>query len=138
LSTNIATLPDQRWHLLLPKTAVIVDLALPTEAHDLLAGVPSGTRVAVVGGPRSRRFARRHRVIVERVYLVVPSLAEPLVVTDTTGNALSWFTGSILTVPSGRTRLHLLFWTAVRVARRWPRLLAHAPIGERIVIGACR
>jgi hypothetical protein len=138
LTTTSTVRPDQRWHLLVPKTAVIVDLSEPAEAKDLLAGVPSGTRVAVVGGPGSRRFAHRHGVTVEHVYLVVPSLSEPVVVTDTTGNALAWFTCNVLTVPSGRTRFHALLWAAVRVARRWPRLLVHAPVGERIVIGACR
>jgi hypothetical protein len=129
---------DQRWRLLVPDQAVAVHPADPDRARTLLAEAPAGGRVAVVGGPRARRFARRHGIRAERIYLAVPNLEEPVVVAELAGASLSWFTGSVLTVPSGRARWHGLLWAAVRVARRWPMLLVHAPIGERIVIGVRR
>jgi hypothetical protein len=138
LTATVGERVDQRWLLLVPPSAVVVDLTRPAQARALLAGVPSGTRVAVIGGARSRRFARRHGVSADRVYLAVPSLAQPVVVAEVTDAALRWFTGNVLTVPSGRSRFHGLIWGAVQVARRWPRLLVRMPIGERIVIGARR
>lgn len=136
MTATIANRTDQRWLLLVPETAVILDLAQPSHAKDVLAKTPSGTRMAVIGGPRTRRFARRHGISADRVFVAVPSLDEPIVVAEITAHAMTWFTWNVLTVPSGRSRFHGLFWVGVRVARRWPRLLVRMPIGERIVVGA--
>ena len=122
----------------MPEAAVVVDLADRAQAKVALAGVPTGAPVAIVGGYRSRRFARRNGVQPDRVYLVLPDLDEPVAVADITGNALTWLTRTVLTVPSGRARLHGLFWMAVLAARRRPSLLVRAPIGARIVIGVRR
>lgn len=138
MSPTAGVRSDQRWRLLVPEDALVVDLAQPSEGAAVLRAQPPGTPVAIVGGPRARRLARRYAVTTHRVFLAVPGLDEPVVVAEVTEGALAWFTGQVLTVPSGRRRGHGLMWVAVLIARRWPRLLMHASIGDRIVIGARR
>lgn len=127
---------DQRWRLLIPADAVVVTVGQRGTALAQLRALRSPTRVAIVGGRRLRRLARRAGVRVEVEYVVLPSLAAPVAITQIAREPLRWTTGTVLTVPSGVTRWHAPIWFAVRLVRAFPRLLARSPAGDRIVLGA--
>lgn len=126
---------DRRWRLLAAPDAVVVWSAAGRAAVAELRALPPATPVAVVGGRRTRRLARRGRVRVEAEYLALPSLATPVAIAQVTEEALRWTARTVLTVPSGITWPHALVWLAVRLVRAVPRLLSWAPAGDRIVVG---
>lgn len=126
---------DQRWLLLAPPDAVVVwGRAGRGAVAELLALAPA-TPVALVGGRRLRRLARRGRMRIDAEYLALPSLATPVAITQVTEESLQWTARTVLTVPSGVTRPHALVWLAVRLVRAMPRLLSWAPAGDRVVVG---
>lgn len=131
----VHTEPDQRWRLLAAPDAVVVWGTAGSAAVAELRALPPATPVALVGGRRTRRLARRGRVRVDGEYLALPSLATPVAITQVTEASLQWTAGTVLTVPSGVTRPHALVWLAVRLVRAVPRLLSWAPAGDRIVVG---
>jgi hypothetical protein len=127
---------DQRWRLLVPLDVVVVTAATPrADALAQLRALPSGTPVAVVGVPRPGWLAARGRVKVHRRYVVLPSVGTPVAITQLDRGALAWMARTVLTVPSGVTRLHAPVWAAVRVVRALPRLLRLAPASHRILVG---
>jgi hypothetical protein len=126
---------DQRWRLLLPAGLVVVTVRHRSGARAQVRALPSGTPVAFVGGRRLRWLAWRSRVRVRATYIALPSLATPVAITKLAPESLRWTARTVLTVPSGMTRLHALAWLAVRLVRAVPRLLAWLPAGDRIVVG---
>lgn len=127
--------PAERFRLLAAPDAVVIRAATGGAAVEQLRALPPGTPVAVVGDRSARRVARRGRVRVTAEYLALPSLATPVAITQITEASLRWTARTVLTVPSGVTRPHALFWVAVRLIRAVPRLLTWAPAGERVVVG---
>jgi hypothetical protein len=127
--------PAERFRLLAAPDAVVVRAAASRAAVAQLRALPPATPVAVVGGRRAHRVARRGRVRITAEYLALPSLATPVAITEITGASLRWTARTVLTVPSGVTRPHALFWLAVRLVKAVPRLLVWAPAGERVVLG---
>lgn len=126
-----------RWEVLLPPGTAVVDVRWgvdETTLHDLDA-LKRNNRVAIVGGRRGRRLARRHHIRVETVYVALPSVLRPVAIVEVAREPLRWFANAVLTVPPGDTRLHGLKWAAVLLLRRLPGLLTPLPLGERIVIG---
>ena len=126
---------DQRWRLLVPTGSAIVMAADRKAAVAEARALPSGTPVALVGGRRLRRLARRARLRVRVVYVALPSLDTPVAITTVAPHALRWTARTVLTVPSGVTRLHAPLWLAVRLVGALPRLLAWVPAGDRVVVG---
>lgn len=127
---------DQRWRLLVPGGAVVVRVNQRAAAVAELRSLPATTRVALVGGRGLRRVARRAHVRIDAEYVVLRSLETPIAITQVAHEPLRWTTSTMLTVPSGISRGHALIWQAVRLVRAVPRLLAWAPAGDRIVVGA--
>ena len=127
--------PAERFRLLAAPDAVIVRAAASHTAVAQLRALPPATPVAVVGGRRARRVARRGRVRITAEYLALPSLATSVAITEITHASLRWTARSVLTVPSGVTRSHALIWLAVLLVKAVPRLLTWAPAGERVVVG---
>ncbi len=127
--------PDQRWRLLVPPGSTIVTTADRKAAVAELRGLPSGTPAVIVGGRRVRWLAFRARLRVRDVYVALPSLQTPVAITMVAKDPLRWTARTVVTVPSGITRLHAPLWMAVRLLRAVPRLLSWAPAGDRIVVG---
>jgi hypothetical protein len=134
---SFSTTDDERWRILVPPNTVVIKVPAndPAAAAAQLGALRRSTRVAIVGGRTVRKFARRHGVSVEKEYIALPSLQQPVALTLVAPESLRWFTRSVLTVPSGTARFHGLMWMAIRVMRWRPRLLSRAPVGDRIVIG---
>lgn len=128
---------DQRWRALLPQDTVVIDTARHGAAKvaDVLTALPAPCRVALIGTREVRRHARRNGVSIEKEYIALPSIEQPVAITLVAPESLAWFARSVLTVPPGTVRLHALKWLAIRLIRRWPALIVHAPLGDRILIG---
>lgn len=129
--------PEERWRLMLPPGTIVVAAQGSGQrtAGKVLEALAPGVRVAVVGGRRCARLARRHGVKAERSYVVLPSLDRPVAVALVADETLGWFTRSVLTVPPGTARLHAAKWAVIKLLRWRPRLVVRAPVGDRIVIG---
>jgi hypothetical protein len=126
---------NQRWRLLVPAGAVVVKIGPRRTAIHQVCELPAGTLVALVGGRRLGGVARRAGLRVGAEYVALPSLANPVAITQVSRQPLRWTTRTLLTVPSGVTRLHAPLSVAVRVVRAMPSLLARMPAGGRLVIG---
>jgi hypothetical protein len=126
---------EQRWRLLVPEGAVIMRVSSRRETVALMRTLPAETVIALVGGRRLRRVARRGRLTVRKEYVALPSLATPVVIAETGAQPLGWTARSVLTVPSGVTRLHAPLWVAIRLMKAMPGLLTRAPMGDRLLIG---
>lgn len=126
------TPPSQRWRLLVPAGALVIDAE--TAPPSLSAGeLPAGADVVVVGSRRrAHAHARATRLAVDAEYLALPSLAAPVVLAPVSG--LPWVSRAVLTVPPGVTRLHLPYAFAIMVARRFPGLLRWA-VRDRVLVG---
>jgi len=126
---------EQRWRLLVPAGAVVMRVGSRRETVALMRTLPAETVVALVGGRRLRRVARRGRLMVRKEYVALPSLATPVVIAEAAPETLGWTARSVLTVPSGVTRLHAPLWVAIRLMKAMPALLTRAPMGDRLLIG---
>jgi len=126
---------DRRWHLLVPEGAVLVRVDSQPDAAERIRALPADTIVALTGELRLRRFARHVHLRVRAEYLALPSLVTPVAITQIRPGPLAWTARSVLTVPSGVTRLHAPLWAAIRLMKVMPSLLARAPKGERLLIG---
>lgn len=126
------TRPGQRWRLVVPAGAVVID-AGATAPRRSAADLPPGATVVLAGARRRvRAHARAAGLRVEAEYLALPSLAGAVVLAPAA--ALPWAARSVLTVPPGVTRLHPLWSVAVAAVRTVPgllRLLAR----DRVVVG---
>src|ERR1051326_4083982 len=115
MATGIAI--QDRWQVLLPADTVVVDVqwGIDLVVANALDDVVRGGRVAIVGGRRGRRLARRHHIRVESVYIALPSLRRPVAVAEVATESLRWFTRAVLTVPPGVFRLHGAKWAVVKL-----------------------
>ncbi len=126
---------DQRWRLLVPPDAVAVTAVPRAAALAKLRALAPDTPVALMGGRRLRWLARRAGVRVTAEYLALPSLATPVAIARRKPETLRWMARTVLTVPSGITRLHAPAWLGVKAVRTLPGLLSRAPAGERLIVG---
>ncbi len=128
------TPPSQRWRLLVPAGALVVDAdveAVPPGRSG--AELPPGVDVVVVGSRRRvRAHVRAAGLAVTDEYLALPSLAAPVVLAP--ASALAWTSRTVLTVPPGVARLHLAYALAIMLARRFPGLLRWV-VRDRVLIG---
>ena len=126
---------EQRWRLLVPADAVVVNVGPRRVAVQQIRALPPQTVVVLVGGRRLRLLARRARLRIRAEYVALPSLATPVAITQRNRQALRFTARQVLTVPSGVARLHLPVWLAIRLIRALPRLLGLVPAGDRLVLG---
>ena len=127
---------DQRWLLLVSPDTVVVNVRQRrSEAIAELRALPPGMPVALAGGRRLGWLAWRGRMRVDKRYVALPSLDTSVAITQVGNGPLRWMTRTVLTVPSGITRLHAPVWLAVRLVRALPTLLSRAPAGDRILVG---
>jgi hypothetical protein len=125
------TEPGQRWRLLVPAGALVVDAG--TVADRSAADLPSGATVVLVGARRRvRAHVRAAGLTVDTEYLALPSLARPVVLAPAA--ALGWTSRAVLTVPPGVTRLHRPYSLAIGAVRVVPRLL-RLLARDRVVVG---
>jgi hypothetical protein len=126
------TPPSQRWRLLVPAGALVVDAGtVPPGRYPV--DLPAGANVVVVGPRRQvRAHARAARLAVDAEFLALPTLAAPVVLAPL--SSLGWTSRAVLTVPPGVTWLHLPYAAAIMVVRRFPVLLRWA-VRDRILIG---
>jgi hypothetical protein len=127
--------PDQRWRLLVPAGAVVMTVGRRRTTFRQVRDLPSGTTVALVGGRRLRGLARVAGLRIRAEYVALPSLAMPVAISTVAREPLRWTARTVLTVPSGVTRLHAPLWLAVRLVRALPAVLPRLPAGDRILIG---
>ena len=122
----------QRWRLLVPAGALVVD-AGTIDADRSAADLPSGATVVLVGARRQvRAHVRAAGLTVDTEYLALPSLAATVVLTPAA--ALGWTSRAVLTVPPGVTRLHRPYSLAIGAVRVVPRLL-RLLARDRVVVG---
>lgn len=127
---------SQRWRLLVPSGAVVVNVGPRGTAVRQVRALPPGTAVALVGGRRLRPLARRAGLRVRAEYVALPSLANPVAITQVEREPLRWSARSVLAVPSGVTGGgHAVTSMATRMVRRAPRLLRRVPAGDRLLVG---
>ena len=132
--------PDQRWRLLAPDGAAVVEVRRRAgEPVTRLRALPGGAPAVLLapghgGRRRLRRVARRAGLAVHAEYVALPSLATPVALTQVRTGPLRWTARTVLTVPSGVTRLHRPAWAAIRLVRAVPRLLG-LPAGGRVLVG---
>jgi hypothetical protein len=137
------TSPGQRWRLLAPSDAVVVDvppglLAARRVAVQLRA-LPAGTPVVLLdsrpgGHLRTRRIAAAGVLVVDRQYVALPSLRNAIVVAEDTSGCLLWACRSLVAPPPGVTWAHALVDIAVSFLRRRPGLAGWLAAG-RVVVG---
>jgi hypothetical protein len=137
------TSPGQRWRLLAPGEAVVVEVpAGPLRVRRTttrLRSLPAGTPVILLdrqpgGRGRARRMAAAGVIIVEHQYVALPSLRAAIVVAEDTTDSLRWACQSLVATPPGITWAHALFDAAVRILRRRPGIAGWLAAG-RIVVG---
>jgi hypothetical protein len=126
---------DQRWRLLVSPRTVVVSTVNRKAAVAQVRAQLRGTPVALVGGRRLRWLAWRAHMHIVTMYVALPSLANPVAITEISPLSLRWTTRMVLTVPTGVSRLHALAWLVVRLIRAVPRMLSWAPAGDRIAVG---
>ena len=136
------TIPGQRWRLLAPADAVVVEvpsrpLAVGSTARRVRA-LPAGSPVVLLdyrpGSRRTHRVAAASALTIDREYVALPSLRAPIVVVEDSNDALRWACRSLVAPPPGSTWAHGLVHTAVAVARRQPGLFARLAAG-RVAVG---
>jgi hypothetical protein len=136
------TTPGQRWRLLAPANAAVVNvpsrpLAVRRTAA-LVRALPEGLPVILLdhrpGSRRTRRIASATALTVQREYVALPSLRSAIVVVEDTRDSLLWTCRSLLAPPPGSTWGHAPMHAAVAVLRRYPRLASRLAAG-RVVVG---
>jgi hypothetical protein len=142
LSTGWAE-QGQRWRLLAPKDAVIIELASwrrgARRAAARLRALAPGTPVVLLdhrpgGRLRARRVAASGLMIMDHQYVALPSLRTAIVLAEDSADALRWALRSLVAPPPGITRAHAPVDGAVRFLRRHPALLGWLAAG-RVVVG---
>ncbi len=133
---SVFSRPERRWRLLVPQGAVVIvatGSAWPTIRR--VRALPARTAVVLVGGRQLRALAWLAGLRVGAEYLALPSLGHPVAIIDRRRQPLRFAARHALTVPSGISRGHLLVWSAIRLIRALPRLLAWLPAGDRMLVG---
>jgi hypothetical protein len=136
------TAPGQRWRLLAPANAAVVDIPSGPFAVRRTAGlvraVPGNSAVILLdrrpASRRTRRIAKASAMTVEREYVALPSLRAAIVVVEDSRDPLTWTCRSLITPPPGSTWAHGLMHAGVAMLRRYPRLASRLAAG-RIVVG---
>ncbi|HEY2315214.1 MAG TPA: hypothetical protein VGH96_16515 [Streptosporangiaceae bacterium] len=136
------TTPGQRWRLLAPAGAAVVDLpswplAVRRTAERLRA-LPEGSPVILLdhrpGSRRTRRVALASALTVDREYVALPSLRAAIVLVEDSRDSLRWACQSVVAPPPGSTWAHGPLHAAVALLRRYPGLAARLAAG-RVVVG---
>jgi hypothetical protein len=132
----------QRWRLLAPAGAEVVDLpSRPLAIRGtvrLLRALPCGSPVILLdhrpGSRRARRLAAARALTVEHEYVALPSLRAAVAVAEDSRDSLLWTCRSLVTPPPGSTWTHRVTHAAVAVLRRFPGLASRLAAG-RVVVG---
>ena len=136
------TTPGQRWRLLAPADAAVVDLpsgplAVRRTAERVRA-LPGGSPVILLdhrpGSRRTRRVALASALTVDREYVALPSLRTAIVLVEDSRDSLMWACQSVVVPPPGTTWTHGPLHAAVVLLRRYPSLAARLAAG-RVVVG---
>jgi hypothetical protein len=142
MTTPEWTRPTERWRLLAPDDVTVVRsgrLAGREATVRQLRALQPGAPVVLLderpgGRARTRRLALAGRIAVERGYVAVPSLRNPIVFAEDSVDCLRWVSRSVLTTPPGVTWLHAVVDAGIRLLRRRPHLLGSLASG-RVVVG---
>jgi hypothetical protein len=134
--------PGQRWRLLAPADAAVVDVpSRPFAVRRTAARVramPGNSAVILLdhrpASLRTRRIANASALRVDREYVALPSLRAAVVVVEDSGGSLTWTCRSLIAPPPGLTWTHGFVHAAVALLRRYPGLASRLAAG-RIVIG---
>jgi hypothetical protein len=136
------TTPGERWRLLAPDAAVVIDIpSRPLAVRDTAARVralPAGSTVVLLdhrrGSRRARRIAASAGVAVDREYVALPSLRRAIVVAEDSANALRWACRSLVAPPPAVTWAHAPVSGVIELLRRYPTLASRLAAG-RVVVG---
>jgi hypothetical protein len=129
--------PTSPWLQLCPPGTVEIDIrSEPIDQLQLAAGHP----VALMDQrPLSRRRLRaaagRLGVVVEREFVVLPTIARPMVVIDDVEEAIRHFWTAVATVPPGLALTAVPASALLGIARRSPWRWTGALAPARVVIG---
>jgi len=108
--------------ILVDRHTVFVGSVADLQPETVAALAPGSTLMLVQGSFRGglglRREARRLALRVERVFVVLPSLAQPLCTVELDRRCLSWVLTTLATVPPGRAVSAPLAELAVRWGNR--------------------
>jgi hypothetical protein len=104
-----------------------------------LRALPGGTPVVLLdhrrgGRLRARRLAAAGAIVIDRQYVALPSLRQPIVVAEDSRDPLRWACRSLVAPPPGITWAHAPFDAAVRLLRRRPEVAGWVGAG-RVVVG---
>jgi hypothetical protein len=137
------TPPGQRWRLLAPPGAFVVDVAArPLAVRRVaawLAALPAGSPVVLLdrrpgSRSRARRIAAVGLITVDRQYVALPSLRTAIVVAEDHRDVLRWACRSLVAPPPCAAWAHGPLHAAIAVVRRYP-WLAGQLVGGRVVVG---
>lgn len=136
------TTPGERWRLLAPANALVVDVpSRPLAVRRTVAlvrALPNGSPVILLdhrpGSRRTRRIASASTLLIQREYIAVPSLRAAIMVVEDSSDSVRWTCRSLLTPPPGSTWAHAPVHAAVAVLRRCPWLASRLAAG-RVVVG---
>ena len=136
------TTPGERWRLLAPATAVVVEIpSRPLAVRNAAARVralPVGSAVVLLdhrrGSLRARRIAASAGVAVDREYVALPSLRSAIVLAEDSANALRWACQSLVAPPPAVTWAHGPVSGVITLLRRYPRLASRLAAG-RVLVG---
>ncbi|MFG1912004.1 hypothetical protein [Kribbella sp. NPDC048928] len=129
--------PMSPWLQLCPPGTVELDIRSgPIDQHQLIAGRPVALMdQRPLSRRRLRQAARRLGVVVEREFVVLPTIARPMVVIDDVEEAIRHFWTAVATVPPGLAFSALPASALLGVARRSPWRWTGALAPARVVIG---
>lgn len=136
------TTPGQRWRLLAPANAAVVDVPWrPLAVRRTTAFVralPPGLPVILLdyrpGSRRTRRIASACALTVQREYIALPTLRSAIAVVEDSRDSVRWTCRSVLAPPPGSTWAHAPVHAAVAIVRRYPGLASRLAAG-RVVVG---
>jgi hypothetical protein len=134
--------PGQRWRLLAPADAAVVEVPsrpfAVRRAAAVVRALPEGSAVILLdhrpASRRTRRIAIASALTVEREYVALPSLRAAIVVVEDSRNPLLWTCRSLVAAPPGSTWAHGLVHAGVALLRRYPGLASRLAAG-RVVVG---
>jgi hypothetical protein len=137
---GLLTPPGAPWLLLCPPGAVEIDLSTgPVDVEPLPLGLTVVLRAQrLFSRRRLRKAARELGVVVEREFVVLPSVENAMVVIDDTAEAIRYFWSAVATVPPGLAFTAVPASAVLGLARLLPWRLTGAAVPGRIVIGRRR
>jgi hypothetical protein len=129
--------PGSPWLLLCPPGTVTIDV----RTDPVRAELASGELPVVLADQRHfsrrrlRKKARELGVVVEREFVVLPSIERPMVVIDDTAEAIRHFWTAVATVPPGVAVTALPASALLGLVRLLPWRLTGAAAPGRVVVG---